>query len=175
MKKITAVILMFSFLMFNLGYVMPSHAEEPVTQNIASVAKAQEIATAAGGTYVEGATAPALTGTQVALPVIDSATGNVLGYIVADQASLVAALNAAGYASVASAVAAATVGTSAGLAVGPESCRNSSSRSRNCGRVALIAVSGGGGGGGGGGTTTAPLKDFFIKLSIKRVVIIITC
>src|SRR3989304_2544399 len=98
--------MMFSFLMFNLGYVIPSHAADPVTHTIASVVKAKELAAAAGGTYVEGATAPALTGTQVALPVIDEATGNVLGHIVADQASLVSALNAAGYASVASAVAA---------------------------------------------------------------------
>ena len=156
MKKITAVILMFSFLLFNLGYVMPSHAEEPVTQTIASVDKAKEIATAAGGTYVEGATAPALTGTQVALPVIDSTSGAVLGHIVADQASLVSALNAAGYASVASAVAAANVGTAAGLAVGAGiSAGTIAIGAGVVAGVALIAVSSGGGGnGGGGGTTT---------------------
>jgi hypothetical protein len=156
MKKITAVILMFSFLMFNLGYVMPSHAEEPVTQTIASVSKAQEIATAAGGTYVEGATAPALTGTQVALPVIDSASGEVLGYVVAEQASLVSALNAAGYASVASAVAAATVGTTAGLAVGAGIGAGTIAVGAGIvAGVALIALSSGGGGGGSGdGTTT---------------------
>jgi len=154
MKKITAVIIVFSFLLFNLGYVMPSHAEEPVTQTIASVAKAQDIATAAGGTYVEGATAPALTGTQVALPVMDSATGNVLGYIVADQASLVSALNAAGYASVASAVAAANVGTAAGLAVGAGIGAGTIAIGVGVvAGVALIAVSSGGNGGNGGTTS----------------------
>jgi hypothetical protein len=155
-KKITAVILMFSFLLFNLGYAIPSHAAEPVTQTIASVAKAQEIAAAAGGTYVEGAAAPALTGTQVALPVIDSATGSVLGHVVAEQASLVSALNAAGYASVASAVAAANVGTAAGLAVGAGfSAGTIAVGAGVVAGVAALAVSSGGGGGGGGGGTTS--------------------
>ncbi len=156
MKKITAVILMFSFLLFNLAYVMPSHAEESVTQTIASVSKAQEIASAAGGTYVEGATAPALTGTQVALPVIDSASGEVLGYVVAEQASLVSALNAAGYTSVASAVAAANVGTAAGLAVGAGiSAGTIAVGAGVVAGVALIAVSSGGNGGSGGSGGTA--------------------
>jgi len=157
MRKITAVIMMFSFLMFNLGYVMPSHAAEPVTQTVASVAKAKDLASAAGGTYVEGATAPALTGTQVALPVIDEATGNILGYVVADQASLVSALNAAGYSSVASAIAASNAGAAGGLAVGAGiSAGTVAVGVAVVAGVAALAVSSGGGGGGGGGGTTPP-------------------
>jgi hypothetical protein len=148
MKKITAIIMTFAFLMLNLGYIAPSHAAEPVSQTIASVAKAKEIASAAGGTYVEGATAPALTGTQVALPVIDGATGDVLGYVVADQASLVSALNAAGYSSVASAVAASQTGASAGLAVGAGiSAGTVAVGAAVVAGVAVLAVSSGGGGG----------------------------
>jgi len=156
MKKITAVVMIFSFLMFNLTYVIPSHAAEPVTQTIASVEKAKELAAAAGGTYVEGAAAPALTGTQVALPVIDGATGDVLGYVVADQASLVAALNEAGYSSVASAIAASQAGAAGGLAVGSGISAGTVAAGAAvlAGIAALAVSSGGGGGGGGGGTTT---------------------
>jgi hypothetical protein len=156
MKKITAIIMAVAFLMLNVGYIAPSHAAEPVSQTIPAVAKAKEIAAAAGGTYVEGAAAPALTGTQVALPVIDGATGDVLGYVVADQASLVSALNAAGYSSVASAVAASQAGASAGLAVGAGiSAGTVAVGAAVVAGVAVLAVSSGGGGGGGGGTTTA--------------------
>ncbi len=145
MKRILAVFLVFSFLMFNLGLVS-LHAADPVTQTIASVAKAQEIAAAAGGAYVEGAAAPALTGTQVALPVIDGATGSVLGHVVAEQASLVSALNTAGYTSVASAVAATQAGTTAGLAVGAGITAGTVTvgAAAVAGAAALIVASGGG-------------------------------
>ena len=156
MKKITAVVIIFSFLMFNLTYVIPSHAAGPVTQTIPSVEKAQELAKAAGGTYVEGAAPPALTGTQVALPVIDGSTGDVLGYVVADQAALVSALNEAGYSSVASAIAASQAGAAGGLAVGSGISAGTVAAGAAvlAGIAALAVSSGGGGGGGGGGTTT---------------------
>jgi hypothetical protein len=148
MKKITALTIIILFLMINVAYVPSSNAADPVTQTIASVAKAKEIATAAGGTYVEGAAAPALTGTQVALPVIDGATGDVLGYVVADQASLVSALNAAGYSSVASAIAASSAGAAGGLAVGAGiSAGTVAAGAAVVAGVAALAVSSGGGGG----------------------------
>jgi len=150
MRKIIAVIMMFSFFMFNLAYVIPSYAAGPVTQTIPSVEKAQELAKAAGGTYVEGAAPPALTGTQVALPVIDGASGDVLGYIVADQAALVAALNEAGYTSVASAIAASQAGAAGGLAVGSGiKAGTVAAGAAILAGIAALAVSSGGGGGGG--------------------------
>ncbi|RJQ44811.1 MAG: hypothetical protein C4538_09420 [Nitrospiraceae bacterium] len=117
MKKFIALFVTISFLMLTSGLVTISHADA-VTQKIASEAAAKELAAQAGGTYVSGSAVPSLTGTQVALPVISEATSEVIGYVVAEKASLISALNAAGYTSVASAIAAVEAGTAAGLAVG---------------------------------------------------------
>ena len=155
MKRFTAVFVIISFLVFSISaYINPVSAEEMITEAISSVDKAKEIAGAAGGSYWEGAAAPAVSGKEVALPVIDKATGEVLGHIVAEQGNLVSALNAAGYTQVASAVAAAEVGTGAGLMVGTGVAMGT------IGAVALGAVVIGGvalavGGGGGGGTTSS--------------------
>ncbi len=117
MKRITVLLVLFSFVAFHLGYVPHVSAGEMVTETISSVSKAKEIAEAAGGGYWEGAVPPRTTATEVALPVIDK-SGNTMGFIVADKAKLVAALNAEGYTTVASALAAAQAGSAAGLAVG---------------------------------------------------------
>ena len=115
MKKLIALMAVFPFLMFSIGFVSPSYAQ---TETIAAEQVAKELAQSAGGTYVEGSTAPVLTGNQVALPIIDETTGNVLGHIVAEQESLVSALNEAGLTDVANALAAAEAGTAAGVATG---------------------------------------------------------
>ncbi|RJQ53954.1 MAG: hypothetical protein C4526_05790 [Nitrospiraceae bacterium] len=116
MKKITTLFVVTAFLL-HFGFVTPSFAEA-VTQKIASEAAAKDLAIKAGGTFVSGADAPVLTGTQVALPVVSKSSGNVIGYVVAEKAALVSALNAEGYTSVASAIAAVEAGSAAGLAVG---------------------------------------------------------
>jgi hypothetical protein len=154
MRKITAVFMALSFFMLNIGYVTPSHAAA-VTQKIPSEATAKELAANAGGTYVPGAAAPALTGTQVALPVVSEETGKVIGYVVADKAALISALNAAGYTKVASAIAATEAGAAAGLAVGAGiSTGTIVVGTAILAGIAALAVSSGGGGGGGGGSTS---------------------
>jgi len=147
MKKLIAIFIALSFFMLNICYVTPSHADV-VTQKIASEAVAKELAANAGGTYVPGAAAPALTGTQVALPVVSEATGKVIGYVVADKAALISALNAAGYTKVASAIAATDAGTAAGFAVGAGISTGTIvvGTAVLVGIVALAVSSGGGGG-----------------------------
>lgn len=103
------------FLLCNTWAVSPVSAQ---TQKISTVEAAKNLAADAGGTYVEGAAAPALTGNQVALPVIEEATGNVIGHVVAEKAALVSSLNAAGLTEVGAALVATEVGAGAGLAVG---------------------------------------------------------
>ncbi len=154
MKKFIAIFIAVSFLLLNVGYVTPSHAAA-VTQKIPSEATAKELAANAGGTYVPGDAAPALTGTQVALPVVSEKTGKIIGYVVADKAALVSALNAAGYSSVASAISATEAGATAGLAVGAGiSTGTIVIGTAVLAGIAALAVSSGGGGGGGGGSTT---------------------
>ena len=152
MKKATALLVVVSFLIFNTAYVSQVSAADMVTEKISSVSKAKEIAGNAKGGYWEGRVAPGHLETEVALPVIDS-EGNTIGYIVADKAKLISALNELGYTNVASALTAAQVGTTTGLSVGA---------GLSMGTVGLIAagvaVAGGValavGGGGGGGTTS---------------------
>jgi len=115
MRKIIVLFMVAVFLLCNSLTISRVQAQ---TQKISTVDAAKKLAEDAGGSYVEGSTAPALTGDQVALPVIDEATGNVIGHIVAEQSSLVAALNAAGYTEVGAALAATQAGIGAGLAVG---------------------------------------------------------
>lgn len=115
MRKIIVLLMVAVFILCNSLTISQVQAQ---TEKISTVETAKSLAADAGGTYVEGSTAPALTGNQVALPVIDEATGSVVGHVVADKAALVSALNAAGYTEVGAALAATEAGTGAGLAVG---------------------------------------------------------
>jgi len=164
MKKTIAVIVSFSFLVF-CSYIPHGYAEERdvVIQKISTIEKAKKIAQASDGEYWEASDywekppAPRVEGTaKVALPVQDEATGDVIGYIVADKEKLVAALNAEGLTQVANALAAADAGSVAGEAA------TAGFLSGTTGKVILgvvlvagiaIAASGGGGGGGGGSTS----------------------
>ena len=115
MRKIIVLFMVAVFLLCNSLMISQVEAQ---TQKISSVEAAQKLAADAGGTYVEGAATPALTGEQVALPVMDEATGSVIGHVVADKTALVSALNAAGLTEVGAALAATEAGAGAGLAVG---------------------------------------------------------
>lgn len=115
MKKTIVLLMVSIFLLCNTWIISPVSAQ---TEKIATVDAAKSLAADAGGTYVEGATAPALTGNQVALPVIEEATGNVIGHVVAEKTALISSLNAAGLTEVGAALAATEVGAGAGLAVG---------------------------------------------------------
>ena len=146
MKIFTVTIMTVALLISGIGILSPVSAQ---TGNIAAEAVAKEIAANAGGTYVQGAAAPTLTGTQAALPIIEESTGQILGYIVAEQANLVAALNAAGFTEVATALAAAEAGSVAGTTVAAGIGVGTSTALAIGAAVALgLAVSGGGGGGG---------------------------
>lgn len=149
MKKIISLLIVFSLLFFNLGFISPASAQ---THEIASVDVAEQIAADAGGSYVSGSAVPAVTGSEVALPVIDEATGNVLGHIVADQASLISALEAMGMTDIAAAIAAGTAGATAGAATGAGFALGTT------GTVALVVAAGIGIGlavGSDGGSTTS--------------------
>lgn len=115
MRKIIVLFMVAVFLLCNSLTISQVQAQ---TQKISALEVAKKIAADAGGTYVEGSAAPALTGNQAALPVIEEATGKVIGHVVADKSALVSTLNAAGYSEVGAAVAAAEAGTGAGLATG---------------------------------------------------------
>ena len=112
--KTLSVTVMAALLLCGSFFLSEAQAQ---IETIASETAAKEIATNAGGTYIQGAAAPALSGSQVALPIIDEATGQVLGHIVAEQANLAAALNAAGFTEVATSIAAVEAGTVAGATV----------------------------------------------------------
>ncbi len=154
MKKATALLVIVSFLIFNTAYVSQVSAADMVTEKISSVSKAKEIAGMAKGGYWEGTVAPGHLETEVALPVIDS-EGNTIGYIVADKAKLISALNELGYTNVASALTAAQVGTTTGLSVGAGlSMGTVGLIAAGVAVVGGVALAVGGGGGGGGGTTS---------------------
>lgn len=164
MKKIIALIVSFSFLVF-CGNMPRLYAEEAdvVVQKISTIEKAKKIAKASEGQYWEASEywekppSPPVKGTtRVALPVQDEATGDVIGYIVADKEKLVAVLNAEGLTQVANALAAVEAGTVAG------DMATTSFMSGTTGKVILgivlvagIALAAGGGGGGGGGGSTS--------------------
>jgi len=119
MIRAKSLFVIFFLLSLSFYCVMPSISyTEPVVTEIDSEAAARNLAVKAEGTYIEGASAPTLSGSEVALPIIDEASGNVMGYIVADQIKLISVLNAAGLTEVASAIAAISVGTTAGAAAG---------------------------------------------------------
>ncbi len=101
--------------MFGTGFVSLADAQ---AETIATIEAAKELAENAGGIFVGGEKTPALTGNQVALPVIEEETGKILGHIIADRSTLVSVLNAAGHTEVASAIAAGAAGAAAGTAVG---------------------------------------------------------
>jgi hypothetical protein len=110
---------MFLILSFFVHIAAPSLSyAEPVVKEIDSENVARQLAIKADGTYIEGASAPVLSGNEVALPILDEATGEVLGHIVADQIKLISVLNEAGLAEVASAVAGVSAGAAAGAATG---------------------------------------------------------
>jgi hypothetical protein len=152
MKIFIVTIMTVTLLMSGIGILSTTFAQ---TSTIAAEVVAKEIAANAGGTYIQGSTAPILTGSQTALPVIEETTGQVLGHIVADQANLVAALNAAGFTEVATSMAAIEAGTLAGTTVAAGIGVGTSTALAIGAAIAVgLAVSGGGGGGGGGGTTS---------------------
>ncbi len=155
MKKLVSIITILSLTFFVI-IAAPLPQASAQTENIESIEAAKELASNAGGTFVEGEAAPALTGDQIALPVIDEATGKILGHIVAERTSLVSALNAAGHTDIATAIASAGAGTAAGGTVGAGFLGGT------VGAVVLgvavvagiaLAVSSGGSGGGGGSST----------------------
>jgi hypothetical protein len=115
LKKIIVLTAVLSLTLLSMFFLSQTYAQ---TEAIESVEAAKELASNAGGIFVEGEAAPALTGNQIALPVIDEETGNILGHIVAEKANLVSALNAAGHTEVATAISAAEVGTATAGAVG---------------------------------------------------------
>lgn len=114
MRKTIAIFASILFFIMTCGLTFEASAQ---VAEIESVQVAQQIAADnAGVEWVEGATAPSLNG-QVALPVIDEATGQIVGYLVGTKENLVAALEGAGFAEVAAAVGAAEAGAVAGTTV----------------------------------------------------------
>jgi hypothetical protein len=164
MKKVIAVMVSFSFLVF-CGNMPRLYAEETgvVVQKISTVEKAKKIAEASDGQYWEASEywekppSPPLKGTaKVALPVQDESSGEVIGYIVADKEKLIAALNAEGLTQVADALAAVEAGGVAGEAA------TAGFMSGTTAKIILgvvlvagiaLAVSSGSGSGGGGSTS----------------------
>jgi hypothetical protein len=103
MKKAIALLIILSFSTINFTFITRAFAE---TEKIASIETAMHLASDSGGRYTKGETAPALKENEIALPVIDEKTGDILGYIVAERYKLIEALNAAGFEKVAEALAA---------------------------------------------------------------------
>jgi hypothetical protein len=159
-KNIIVLITLFSFLIFNLPFNPQIYAQ---VEEIEAEEVAKQLAENAEGKYVKGPSVPSVEESEIALPIIDESTGDILGYIVADKTKLISALNAAGLTDVAEALAAVEAGKEAGAAVGA---------GLSGGTIALIALgvaalvglglalsgSGGGGDGGsdGGVTPTTP-------------------
>ncbi len=155
MKRIIALASVFLLLVFNIGFVSGAYAQ---TDTIEAETVARELAQSAGGTYVEGSAVPELTGNQVSLPIIDEATGDIIGYIVADQDDLVSVLNDAGLTEVANALSAVEAGAAAGEVV--EAGLSGGTIAMMAGGVAVavgiaLAVSSGGGDGDSTTTTTS--------------------
>jgi hypothetical protein len=167
-KKIIAIMVTAAFLVSAVHVpFLSAQEEETIIQKIATINQAKEIAEKAEGEYWEASEywekppSPPVEGTaKVALPVQDEATGDVIGYIVAEKTKLISALNEAGLAEVANALAAAEAGTEAG---------GTSMASMLGGKtgwillgvavvagIAIAAGSGGGGGGGGGSSSGHP-------------------
>ena len=153
MKRLTILLTAIALLMSGTVFVSQALAQ---TESISGENVAMEIAQNADGVYVQGSTAPALTGTQVALPIVDESTNEILGYIVADQSKLVSALNAAGFTEVSTALAAIDAGTVAGTTViAGLSAGTITAAAAGAAVVIGLAVSGGGSSGGSTTTTTS--------------------
>ncbi len=153
MKKTVSLSLICSLLIFCAGFVTRADA---LTETIATIDAAKDLAENAGGIFVEGEKAPALTGNQVALPVIEEDTGKILGHIVADRDSLISALNAAGHTEVASAIAAGKAGAAAGGAVGAGVLTGTAGMAAlGVAAVAGIALAVSGGSGSSGSSSTS--------------------
>ena len=103
MKKAITLLIILSFSTINFTFITRAYAE---TEKIASIETAMHLAADSGGRYARGANAPALDKKEIALPVIDETTGDILGYIVAERAKLIEALNTAGLKKVSEALAA---------------------------------------------------------------------
>jgi hypothetical protein len=147
----------FIFVVFSLNVVFISHPYAQ-TENIEAVEVAKKLAEKADGVYVEGEILPALGPSQVALPVIDEESENILGYIIADKAKLIAALNESGLTEVANALGAAgDAGAAAGGTVSTGIAGGSMTTvALVIGAIVAIGIAlGSGGGGGGGGSTVA--------------------
>ncbi len=164
MRKIIVPCLVFSLITFNLSVTPRAYsqdkgigAEEKVTQKIEAEEVAKELAAKAGGTYVKGETAPTLKGSEVALPIVDEDTGNILGYVIAEKGKLVSVLNEAGLTEVANALAAMEAGEAAAGTV-TAGISSGTITWIAIGVAALaglgFALGGGGGGGGGGGSSS---------------------
>ena len=162
MKQIIALTAVLSLITFNMGFTSRAYsqnekieAEEKIVEKIEAEEVAEELASRSGGTYVKGETVPDHKDTEVALPIIDEETGNILGYVVADKEKLISVLNEQGLTEVANALAAMEAGEAAGETV---------KAGISGGTIAWVALGiaaiagiglalGGGGGGGGGGQT----------------------
>jgi hypothetical protein len=164
MKKVMAIIVSFSFLVF-CGHMPRLHAAETETviQKISSVEKAKKIAEASDGQYWEASEywenppSPPVEGTtKVALPVQDESSGEVIGYIVADKEKLIAALNAEGLTQVANALAATEAGAVAGEAATAGFLSGTTAKViLGVVLVAGIALAASSGGGSGGGSSNS--------------------
>lgn len=153
MIKLISLITITAFFFFAAGPLSQAYAQ---VENIESVEAAKELAADAGGTFIEGEAPPALSGDQIALPVIDEASGKILGHVVAEKESLISSLNAAGYTEVAKALAAAEAGTVSGKTVGAGFLGGTAGAiAVGVAVVVGIALAVGSGGGGGGGTTAS--------------------
>ena len=96
MIKTLSLLVAFLFLSVTVFSIFPSisYAETVVTE-IDSEAAARNLAVKAEGTYVEGAAAPTLSGSEVALPIIDEASGEILGHIILGEIGCHCVLDAA--------------------------------------------------------------------------------
>lgn len=163
MNKIMAVMVSLSFLIFS-SHAPLLYAEETdvVVQNISTLEKAKKIAEASEGQYWEASEywekppSPSVKGTtKIALPVQDEATGDVIGYIVADKEKLIAALNAEGLTEVANALAAVEAGGIAGETAAASFLSGTTAKViLGIVLVAGIAIAAGSGGSSGGGSTS---------------------
>lgn len=118
MKKIMVLLLCLALVAVNVCYVPLVSAEEVISENIASELTARKLAARAGGRYVKDLSTVEFTESQIALPIVDGDTGEILGYIVARQDRLVAVLNEVGLGEVAAAVASVPATVAAGAAAG---------------------------------------------------------
>jgi hypothetical protein len=93
MLKVSSVTSIFLVLFLVFSFVLhPMTYAETVFKEIDSESAARQIATKADGIYVKGTAAPTLSGAEVALPILDEASGEVLGHIVAEQIKLISVL-----------------------------------------------------------------------------------